>query len=137
MATLRQRRTAKIFVENQGKSVSKAMRKAGFSPKYAKNPQQLTKTQTWDDLMEENLPESLITKVHHEQFSATRPVVCDKEIELYPDNDARLRAVDYGYKIRGKYAPEQIELTKRKYQDLSNVDLMALQSKLKSFLTKK
>ncbi len=131
------RKAAHIFVnENNGKSVTGAMRKAGYSPK-TNTPSQLTKTKTWEDLMEEFMPESLISRVHNEQMSATKPVVIAGKVKMFPDNDARLKATDMGIKLRGKYAPDQITLTKRKYQDLSNTDLMALQNKLKDFLTKK
>ena len=132
------RRAAKIFVvENGGKSASSAIRKAGYGKSMSRNPQKLTKTKTWEDLMEEFMPESLISKVHNEQMSATKPVVIAGKVKMFPDNDARLKATDMGIKLRGKYAPDQITLTKRKYQDLSNTDLMALQNKLKDFLTKK
>jgi len=41
------------------------------------------------------------------------------------------------YKLKGSYAPEQISLTKRKYADLSNEELVALKTKLKNALLKK
>jgi cell division protein FtsI/penicillin-binding protein 2 len=54
-----------------------------------------------------------------------------------PDHKSRKDAIDMAYKRKGNYAPEQIELTKRKYQDLSNAELVALEKKLKDFLLKK
>lgn len=54
-----------------------------------------------------------------------------------PDSKSRREAVDMAYKLKGRYAPEQFELTKRKYQDLTNAELMDLQTKLKNFLLKK
>lgn len=54
-----------------------------------------------------------------------------------PDTKSRKDAIDMAYKRKGVYAPERIELTKRKYQDLSNAELMALQTKLKNFLLKR
>ena len=54
-----------------------------------------------------------------------------------PDNRSRKDAIDMAYKLKGKYAPEQVELTKRKYQDLSNSELIALKKKLQNHLLKK
>jgi hypothetical protein len=54
-----------------------------------------------------------------------------------PDNRNRSSAVDMAYKVKGHYAPEQIELTKRKYQNLSNAELVEFRNTLKAFLLKK
>lgn len=54
-----------------------------------------------------------------------------------PDNRSRKDALDMAYKLKGNYAPDRIEMSKRKYQDLSSAELMALQTKLKNYLTKK
>lgn len=64
MATTRQRKTAEAFVENGGKSVSAAMKKAGYSDAAATNPQKLTKTKTWEELMEQYLPDRKIAQTH-------------------------------------------------------------------------
>jgi hypothetical protein len=45
-----------------------------------------------------------------------------------------LKAADMGYKLRGKYAPEQIDLTTRKYEQLSDVELAAIIKKQKDKL---
>jgi len=54
-----------------------------------------------------------------------------------PDGRIRKDAVDMAYKLYGAYAPEQIELVKRKYQHLSNKELAELEKTLKNFLLKK
>ena len=54
-----------------------------------------------------------------------------------PDSKSRKDALDMAHKLKGNYAPEQIEFTKRKYADLSNAELLALQTRLKNFLLKK
>lgn len=54
-----------------------------------------------------------------------------------PDNRSRKDALDMAYKLKGNYAPDRIEMSKRKYQDLSSAELMALQTRLKNYLTKK
>jgi hypothetical protein len=112
MATLRQRKTATILLENAGKmSVSMAMKKAGYPASTAKNPQQLTKSKSWDILMEEYIPEEKLARLHNEQLEAKKIQFRDNKRIEFPDNDARLRALDYGYKIRGMYPKEQIEVS--------------------------
>jgi len=54
-----------------------------------------------------------------------------------PDGRIRKDAVDMAYKLYGAYAPEQIALVKRKYQDLSNKDLAEFEKTLMDFLLKK
>lgn len=54
-----------------------------------------------------------------------------------PDHRSRERAIDMAYKRKGTYAPEQINITRRKYQGLSNAELVAKKKKLKDFLLKK
>ncbi len=54
-----------------------------------------------------------------------------------PDSKNREKALDMAYKLKGNYAAEKIELTKRKYQDLSNKELAELEQTLIKFLTKK
>lgn len=60
-----------------------------------------------------------------------------KELLHNKDWRARDAGLEKAYKIRGKYAPEQMEITKREYQDLSNAELVALKKKLTDFLLKK
>ena len=134
--SLRQIRAARLVVENGG-NVSKSMRDAGYSPGTAENPKKLTESKAWPDLLAKFLPQDKIAKVHAELLEADRPVVCDKEITMFPDNDARARAVDLGHKLYGAYAPEQINITRRKYQDLSNEELAERMKKAKDAVTKK
>jgi hypothetical protein len=57
--------------------------------------------------MDKYIPELDLAKLHKEQLGATKFQVVDKCAEEYPDNDARLKALDLGYKLHGKYAPEK------------------------------
>lgn len=54
-----------------------------------------------------------------------------------PENRSRKDAVDMAYKLKGRYAPDKVELSKRKFEDLSNAELAALIKKTRDFLTKK
>lgn len=54
-----------------------------------------------------------------------------------PDHRSREKAIDMAYKRKGDYAPDKIQLVKRKYQDLSNAELAKLERTLKDFLLKR
>ena len=120
----RQKRTLVNFMVNGGKSLKRAMKAAGFSEAYAKNSGKLIESQTWQELTEGGLNDVLLVNVH-------RGLLAHKNWR------ARDAGLDKAYKVRGKYAPEQIELTKRKYQDLSNKELAELERTLKNYLLKR
>lgn len=54
-----------------------------------------------------------------------------------PENRSRRDAVDMAYKLKGRYAPDRVEISKRKFEDLSNAELAALIKKTRDFLTKR
>ena len=57
-------------VENSGKlSVSKAARDLGMK-NYARNPQRITKTKEWKELMDEYMPDDLLAETHHSLLTA-------------------------------------------------------------------
>lgn len=64
MATPRQEKAAKLFMENGGKSLSKAMRDAGYSESHASNPQKLKESKSWEELLEKYLPDKKLVQVH-------------------------------------------------------------------------
>lgn len=106
--TSRQQKVFNEIVENRG-SMKQAMIKAGYSPKYAKNPKQFRETASWQELLEENLPDWLLTEKHLE-------LINDK------DKSVALRAVQEAYKIKNRYEPEEVHFV-RKYKDLSDEEL--------------
>lgn len=83
-ATIKQRRAAKLVVENRG-NVSKAMREAGYSEISAKNPKNLTESKGWKELMEEHLSEESLTKHHKALLNSTS--LDHMVFPLGPDND--------------------------------------------------
>src|SRR4051812_3373383 len=72
MATRRQELAAQVFVESGGKSASAAMRKAGYADASAKNPKKLTKTKTWDQLLDKYLPDQKLAAAHKKLLNANR-----------------------------------------------------------------
>ena len=120
----------------QGMSMNKAMIKAGYSPNTAHTPSKITGKLTWEQLLEKDLPEDLLTRVHKEQMSATRPVVCDKEINMFPDNEARLRATDMAYKLLKKYDDNKL-IIEHQIKDMTDEELDAEIIRLQGMFTKK
>lgn len=105
------KRVFEKVIENGGKSVSGAMREVGYSAATATNPQKITESKSWEMLMDEYIPESLIAKTHKEAFEANRTisVVSGKlanggttDFVDVPDWQTRMKATELGYKIRGK-----------------------------------
>jgi len=87
MATLKQKRAIERAVENGG-NVSRAMIEAGYSPATAKNPDKLTSSKAWAELMEAYLPDDLILKALRE------------DIEAKPKN--RVQELQLASKLKGK-----------------------------------
>lgn len=71
MATTKQKKVAKILLENIGTPVSKAMIEAGYSPTMAKNPQVLTESKAWPELMAEYLPDDKVAERHQQLLNST------------------------------------------------------------------
>lgn len=84
----------------EGESVSKAMIASGYSKNSAINPQLVTKSKGWKELMESRLSDSLLLKVHKEGLQA--------KINDKPDYSVRHKYLDTAYKIKGKFPKEGI-----------------------------
>jgi len=113
MATTRQKAVAKKIMESNGKkAVSKAMVEAGYSTETAKNPQQITRSKGWEELMEEYLPDELLQKVHREGLEATKIISAnitygdaDEKTNDFidvPDYPTRKQYLELGYKVKNK-----------------------------------
>jgi len=140
--SIRQQKVLKKMLENTG-SYKQALIESGYSPAYAKNADDFRKTATWNELLNENLPDWLLTEKHLELFNAKAidhyvfPLSStDEEITemiegkwgfkvmkishgdtwkrayfSIPDNQTILKAVEAGYKVKGRNAPEKVEHT--------------------------
>lgn len=107
-------RIKKVFektFENLGKPIGQIMREEGYSDNVANNPKNVTESKSWEMLLDEYIPESLVLKTHKEAFEANRVVSArtmgnadertDDFIDV-PDWQTRTKAVELGYKVRGK-----------------------------------
>lgn len=78
-----------------------AMRQAGYSESSARKPKEvLTTSKAWPQLLEQYLPDDKLLRVHDEALQATK--WNDFTGEREPDHTTRLKAVDMGYKVKGR-----------------------------------
>ena len=111
--TRKQKRAVKILSENVGMSVGTAMRQAGYSEGTALNPDHLTDSKGFTELMEEYLPDDKLAQVHAEGLSAVK-VFRDKFGDRYEDPDYYVRHnyLETAYKIKGRMNPKSEEDTR-------------------------
>ncbi len=123
MATTKQIRTARILSENPRKSVSAAMREAGYSDRSAEKPQELTKSKGWQELMQEALPDEKLLEVH-------------RGLLEHPDWHAREAGLDKAYKLKSKYAAEKVKIQRDRIDDMSDEELDQLLEENKPLLVR-
>lgn len=105
MATARQKKAIAHVVA--GDSVSKAMRKAGYSPSSAKNPKVLTETPAFLQTMERlGISDEKIAQRINEGLDATRAVVMGTKseesfVDIQPDFMVRHKYVETSLKLKG------------------------------------
>lgn len=95
--SMRMRKAAKHLAEN-GSSLGAAMRAAGYSETIARAPSKITQSKTWQELMDEFLPESLLAQKHNELLHSDNSQAVSKGLEM-------------GYKLRGTFAPERKQIS--------------------------
>ena len=108
MATNRARKVAKKILESKGEMpVSKAMLLSGYPATTAKNPQQLTKSIGWKQLMDVLLPDDKLLLRHAEGLDATKIHTShtepDREVSDYA---VRKQYVELGYKLKKYLSPD-------------------------------
>lgn len=110
--SIRQKKVMEKLAVNGG-SMKSAMLEAGYSEEYASNPQKLIKTKTWEELLDEYLPDDLLTKVALEGLFAKRiqtsPTEGDREVEDYA---VRQRYLETSLKMKGKIIDKKDLTTK-------------------------
>ena len=107
MATMKQKRAAKIKLENPSKSMREVMLSAGYSASTADNPQELTETKGWQELMDEFLPDVHLTTKHREFLDSPRVtrkfLKGELEYETEETSPEAVKALDMAYKLKGRY----------------------------------
>lgn len=105
---MRQKIVLDKVLEN-GRSVSAAMREAGYSPETAKVPGKLTNSKGWQELMKKHFPDSKLAALHKKLLEKKEVIVVSdgaregSHIEWtgQPHTDA-LKALETAYKLKGK-----------------------------------
>jgi hypothetical protein len=111
--TIKQEETAKklvaLTIQNGRKPcMAEALRQAGYSPVTAEHPDKLTKSKAWPELLEKYLPDDKLLRTHDEALQATK--WNDFTGEREPDHTTRLKAVDMGYKVKGKTSDTNVAI---------------------------
>ena len=96
--TTKQKKVMEIITENQGIPIGKAMEQAGYTKVTAESPTNLTNSKSWQQLMDEYLPDQLLQRKHQEGLDATKK----EDKEQVPDYAVRKQYLDLAYKIKGK-----------------------------------
>jgi hypothetical protein len=102
--TLRQKETLKGMMENGGKVFPAAV-KAGFTKGYAKSGK-IQKTKSWQELLDEYIPDSKLVKKLNEGLNSIR-VEEHKKVEDMP---TRHRYLETAMKAKGKLT-EKVDVT--------------------------
>lgn len=105
-------KTAEIVLESDGKMpVSRAMLKAGYPKSTSKNPHRVTRSKTWEKLMEKHLPDGHLQKKHREFLDSKRVIRTFRkgefETEIEETDGNAVKALDMAYKLKGRYSPEK------------------------------
>ena len=106
------KRTAKILAENGGKSVSAAMRKAGYSKQTAKTPTKVTNSLSWKQLMDKHFPDALVAEIQGKLLTDPHKEVIykGKKRKLY-DGDIQTRNIDIIHKLKGTYTATEVKVS--------------------------
>ena len=98
---------AEVLIKNPDESLGAAMRKAGYSVAQSNNPNQIMRSRTWQQLMDELIPQEKVASVLAEQLEATSTYILNGEMREKPDNQARLKAAEIAIRLRGGFAAEK------------------------------
>lgn len=118
---LRIRKVFKKVLENGGKGLGKAMIEGGYSPASATTPQKMTETKSWEMLLEEYLPDDLLTQTAQEGLKATQVKSSFTEPDrVIPDYSVRQRYLETTLKMKKKIGDEDKD--KKVIVEISFVD---------------
>jgi len=118
--TIRQKNRARIIGKNR--TAQAELLEAGYAPSTAKKqPPTVMKAKGWLKLMDKYLPDNDLLVKHKEALNAVKQIgaqiLIDKNGETItkenegmievPDQAIRLKAVELGYRVKGKLRPEE------------------------------
>ncbi len=123
MATFRQHLTAQKILENPGKSVSQAMREAGYSESTAHNPGDLTQSLGWQKLMDTYLPDSKVLEKLSENIDNPSGFVSNSALSI-------------AFKLKGKYERERFAVVDE-FDNWTDEELFAEMNQLEENIKRK
>lgn len=135
---IKQKQILKNMVEN-GCSLGEAMRKAGYSYAYSRNPQKIQKTKVWKDLIKDYFDDQELLQKTKELLYANKAIRTTTGIvtSKFPDYKIRLKAIDMIYKLKGYYPSKKVALIKENpYKGLSLEELDSEITRLEELLGK-
>ena len=109
--TVKQKLVASKLIENGG-NISKTMEQVGYSKATARNPQKLTNSKGWQELLDKFLPDDKLLKKHDEALEATK--WNDFTGEKEPDHSIRLKGIELGYKIKRRIGESNVNINEAK-----------------------
>jgi hypothetical protein len=132
MATIKQKKVFKDVMENKGKPISKAMIDNGYPKTTAKNPQQLTNSLGWKELMDKYWKDELITKTVKEAMKAKKTEVIGGKVVESKDYAIRLKASEIALKAKGRYVEQatqvnlegiKVQVMPRQWDTINSTDM--------------
>lgn len=117
MKSLKQQKAFKESMENGG-NITEAMRVAGYKESTINNPSNLTASKSWEELLEEHLPDSLLADTIEEGLKATKPIsariIMQKGKNDLGSQDAWSKTDDFieveDYAVRHKYVETALKI---------------------------
>lgn len=118
MATIKQKKAFTIFTENlrnnKPSTLGEILIGAGYSIETSKRPTDVTKSKGWQELMDEHLPDDLLTETHigllkttkieHMVFPLESPELTDDHIkEMLAEVNCKVRKIVHGEQARHVY----------------------------------
>lgn len=111
--TIKQKIAFKKLAENGG-TLGKALKEAGYSEEVQTNPKKVTESLGWKSLMEQYLPDKLLVERHNQLLNKKETMVVKDRfggVELVPTGEIDAQAVkaglDLAYRIKGKSRDEE------------------------------
>ena len=118
--TIRQKKRANIIGKNR--TTKAELLEAGYALSTAnKQPPTVMKAKSWLKLMDQYIPDGKLLQKHKEALDAVKQIgaqiLIDKDGKIIskenegmievPDNPVRLKAIELGYRVKGKLKPEE------------------------------
>jgi len=94
----RHKEIAEKLAEDSSLTLKDAILEVGYSISTAESPTKITESKSWQQLMDEYLPDQLLQQKHQEGLDATKK----EDKEQVPDYAVRKQYLDLAYKIKGK-----------------------------------